>query len=108
MVNDQAGARTGLASIISAVLILLTLLLFTPLFYFLPHAVLAAIILIAVYKLIRFREAGDLWKLDRKDFWMMLATFLGTLTLGITTGIGIGVLLSLAWIIYENLLSAPC
>jgi len=102
MVNDQAGARTGLASIISAVLILLTLLLFTPLFYFLPHAVLAAIILIAVYKLIRFRDAADLWKLDRKDFWMMFATFLGTLTLGITTGIGIGVLLSLAWIIYET------
>lgn len=101
-VNDQAGAKTGLASIISAVLILLTLLLLTPLFYFLPHAVLAAIILTAVYRLIRIREAVQLWHIDRSDFWMMLVAFIGTLTMGITTGIGIGVLLSLGWIIFES------
>ncbi len=102
IVNDQAGAKTGLATMISAVLILLTLLFLTPLFYFLPHAVLAAIILTAVYKLVRIREAARLWKVDRLDFWMMLATFLGTLTMGITMGIGIGVCLSLAWIIFES------
>lgn len=102
MVNDQAGAKTGLASIISAMLILLTLLLFTPLFYFLPHAVLAAIILVAVYRLVRIREAIQLWKFDRRDFWMFLATFIGTLTMGIIAGIGLGVILSLAYIIFES------
>jgi len=102
IVNDQAGARTGLASIVSAIMILLTLLLFTPLFYFLPLAVLAAIILVAVYRLIRIKEAVLLWKIDRRDFWMMLVAFIGTLTMGITTGIGIGVLLSLSWIIFES------
>jgi len=102
MVNDQAGAKTGLASIVSAILILLTLLLFTPLFYFLPHAVLSAIILVAVYRLIRIREAIQLWKFDRRDFWMFLATFIGTLTMGIIAGIGLGVILSLAYIIFES------
>ncbi len=100
-VNEQAGARTGLSSIISAVLIIGTLLFLTPLFYYLPNAVLASIILVAVFRLIHVREAKYLWNVDRKDFLMMMVTFLGTLFFGIGTGIGIGVLLSLAWIIFE-------
>ena len=101
-VNDQAGARTGMSMIISSVLIILTLLFLTPLFYFLPNAILAAVILVAVSSLLKVSEAKKLWLLDRKDFWMMMATFTGTLILGIGPGIGIGVLLSLAWIIFET------
>jgi SulP family sulfate permease len=99
--NEQSGARTGLAAIVTALLVILTLLFLTPLFYYLPNVVLAAIIIFTVYKLINLPEAKYLWKLDRKDFVMMLVTFLGTLFLGIGNGIAIGVLLSLAWIIYE-------
>ncbi len=102
IVNDQAGARSGMATIVCSILILLTLLFFTPAFYFLPTAILAAIVIAAVTKFIRVDEIFQLWKLDRKDFWMMLATFISTLFLGITVGIGIGVMLSLAWIIYES------
>ncbi|MBK8968890.1 MAG: solute carrier family 26 protein [Saprospiraceae bacterium] len=100
-VNDQAGAKTGLASLISAALILLTLLFLTPLFHFLPNAVLAAVILVAVAGLIDYREAIRLWHKDRSDFWMLLATFLITLTLGIELGIGAGVLLSLGMVVYR-------
>ncbi|MAT55764.1 MAG: sodium-independent anion transporter [Saprospirales bacterium] len=101
-VNDQAGAKTGLASIISAVTIALTLLFLTPLFFYLPKAVLAAVILVAVSGLIDYKEAIELWKKDRADFWMLFATFLVTLTLGIETGIGVGVVLSLALVIYRS------
>lgn len=101
-VNDQAGAKTGLASIISAVLIGLTLLFLTPLFYYLPKAILASIIMVAVFGLIDFKEAKHLWISDKKDFFMLLATFVSTLLLGIEEGIGIGVLLSLTWIIYRS------
>jgi SulP family sulfate permease len=101
-VNDLAGARTGMSMMISSVLILMTLLFLTPLFYYLPNAILAAVIMMAVSSLFKVTEAKKLWKLDRKDFWMMMATFSGTLFLGIGPGIGIGVLLSLAWIIYET------
>ena len=100
-VNEMAGARTGMASIISAVLIVATLLFLTPLFYFLPKAILASIILVAVSRLIHLKEIKYLWIVERKDFLMMLITFAGTLFLGIGTGIGIGVALSLAWIIFE-------
>lgn len=100
-VNDQAGAKTGMASIFSAALILLTLLFLTPLFYYLPNAILAAVVLVAVAGLIDYKEAIHLWKKDRADFWMLATTFVITLTMGIETGIVAGVLLSLAMIIYR-------
>jgi sulfate permease, SulP family len=100
-VNDQAGARTGMSSVISALLVVITLVFMTPLLYYLPNTILASIILVAIIRLIHLKEARYLWKVDRKDFLMMLVTFIATLFLGIGTGIGIGVLLSLAWIIFE-------
>ena len=100
-VNDQTGAKTGIAAIISAGLIIITLIFLTPLFYYLPNAVLASIIMVAVYGLIDVKTAIKLWYQNRGDFWMLIATFLGTLFLGIQIGIGIGVLLSLALVIYK-------
>jgi len=100
-VNDQAGARTGMASIVSAGLILLTLLFLTPLFRMLPNAILAAVILVAVAGLLDVHEARRLWHTDRSDFWMLLVTFLGTLTLGIEEGIGLGVILSLVMVVFR-------
>ena len=101
-VNDQGGAKTGLASIISAILIILTLLFLTPLFYYLPKAILASVIMVAVFGLIDYKEAIHLWKSDRTDFWMLMATFLATLSLGIELGIGLGVVLSLVMVIYRS------
>lgn len=90
-VNDQAGAKTGLASIISATIVVLTLLFLTPYFYYLPNAVLAAIIMVAVFGLIDFKEAKHLWKTDRKDFAMFLITAVATLGLGVEQGIIVGI-----------------
>ncbi len=101
-VNDQAGARTGLASIISALLIVLTLLFLTPIFYYLPQAVLASVIMVAVFGLIDYKEAIHLWRTDRTDFYMLMVTFAATLGLGIELGIIVGVLLSLAMVLYRS------
>lgn len=101
-VNDQTGAKTGMASVISAALIALTLLFLTPLFYYLPKAILASVIMVAVFGLIDFKEAKHLWHTDRSDFFMMMVTFLGTLSLGIEEGILIGVALSLGLIIFRT------
>ena len=101
-VNDQAGAKTGMASIISAGLIVLTLLFLTPLFYFLPKAILASVIMVAVFGLIDLKEARFLWHANRSDFWMLVVTFVATLVLGIEQGIGIGVILSLGMIIFRT------
>ena len=101
-VNDQAGAKTTIASIISAALIILTLLFLTPLFYYLPQAILASVIMVAVFGLIDFKEAIHLWKTDRTDFYMLMVTFLTTLGLGIELGIMVGVVLSLAMVLYRS------
>lgn len=100
-VNNQAGAKTTMASIISAVLIVLTLLFFTGLFTNLPSAILAAVVLVAVSGLIDYKEPIHLWKKDKADFAMLMATFLITLTLGIETGIISGMVLSLLVVIYK-------
>jgi len=101
-VNDQAGAKTGLAAIISAVLIIITLLFLTPLFYNLPKAILASVIMVAVFGLIDYKEALHLWKSNRTDFFLLVITFIATLTIGIEKGIGLGVILSLAIVILKT------
>ena len=101
-VNDQAGAKTPIAAIITALLIVLTLLFLTPLFYFLPKAVLASVIMVAVFGLIDIKEAKNLWSANRTDFWMLVVTFVATLSFGIQQGIGVGVILSLAMVIFRT------
>ena len=94
-VNYQSGARTGLASMITVFLIFLTLLFFTPVFYYLPRTVLAAIIMVAVFGLIDVKEAKRLFQLKKVDGWTLLITFVATLVLGIEDGILLGVAVSL-------------
>jgi SulP family sulfate permease len=101
-VNDEAGAQTNLAAIFSAGIIALTLLFLTPLFYYLPKAVLAAIIMVAVAGLVDWEEARYLWRVDRRDFGLMALTFVATLALGIEQGILVGVIVSLIVVIYES------
>ncbi|TVP54570.1 MAG: solute carrier 26 family protein [Gemmatimonadales bacterium] len=101
-VNDQAGARTSVATLVSAAIIGLTLLFLTGLFRTLPTTVLAAIVIVAVANLVNWREAVHLWRVDRQDFWMMAITFAATLGLGIEEGILVGVLVSLGALVYET------
>ncbi|WP_288954993.1 sulfate permease [uncultured Polaribacter sp.] len=101
-INQESGAKTGMAALISVVMVVLTLLFLTPLFYHLPKTVLAAIIIVAVFGLVNFKEAGFLWKANKLDFWLMFATFLSTLLLGIEYGIIVGVGLSLIVLIFRT------
>ena len=101
-INDSAGAKTGLASLISAALIVITLMFLTPLFYHLPKAILASLILVAVAKLIDFKEFLFLWKRDKKDLGMLVLTFLATLIIGIEEGLALGILLSLGLILFKS------
>ena len=101
-VNDQAGAKTTVASILSVLLIVVSLFFLTPLFYYLPKAILASIIMVAVYGLIDFKEASHLWHSDKRDFVMLMVSFIATLLLGIEQGIATGVILSLVMMIFRT------
>lgn len=100
-VNDQSGAKTGLASIISALLIVLTLLFLTPYFYYLPKTILSAIIMVAVFGLIDIKEAKHLWKTDRIDFALFMITAVSTLVLEIEQGIMVGAGASMLVVLFK-------
>ena len=69
-VKFQYGAKTGMAAIFSAFIVGLTLLLFTKLFYYLPIAVLAGIIMVAVIRLVNVRYAIVLYNTRRDEFFL--------------------------------------
>lgn len=100
-VNDQNGAQTPLASVVSALVVGATLLFLTPLFYYLPNAILAAVIMVAVFGLIDLKYPRELWKNRKDEFFLLLATFSLTLGLGIVEGILLGVLFSLLLLVYR-------
>ena len=101
-VNDRAGANSGLALIISSMIVGMTLLFLTPLFYFLPYTILASIIMVAVFKLIDVKTPKKLWKSSKSEFYILLFTFSITLFVGITEGILLGVLSSLLLLVYRS------
>ncbi len=98
--NDHAGARTGLASLTSGVMVLLTLLVLAPLFSNLPKPVLAALIIEAVVMgMMDVPEMRRLARVQRFDFWIAIAAIIGTLLVGVLAGVLIGIGLSLIWLI---------
>jgi sulfate permease, SulP family len=95
-VNHAAGARTPLATIVTAAGVLLALLLLAPAFTTLPQVVLAAVVLVAVIGLVDVREARHAWRVERTDGMVLIVTFLATLLLSVEIGIVIGIATSLA------------
>jgi len=100
-VNINAGARTGMSSVITAVFVLLTLLFLTPLLYHLPQAVLAAVIIMAVIGLINFGAIRHAWQANKHDGIASIVTFAATLAMaphldkGIMVGAGLAIMLYL-------------
>ena len=93
--NDAAGAKSELAMVFCSVLTLLTILFLAGLFEDLPEATLAAVVIHAVARLIRFKEMRRLRRARRVDFVLAISAFFGVLLFGLLEGILIGVLLSL-------------
>jgi len=100
-INHQTGAKTGMALIFSALLIAGTLLFLTPLFYHLPTAILGAIIIVSVIKLIDLKYPLELFKHRKDEFFLLIGTFLMTLFIGLMEGILLGVLFSLFLLVYR-------
>jgi MFS superfamily sulfate permease-like transporter len=97
-VAARAGARTGLYAVVSALIVVVVLLFLTPHLYHLPQAVLATIVMMAVFGLIRVTPLIHAWKVQRSDAIAGLATFAATLAFApdIANGILIGMALTAA------------
>ncbi|MBR0774264.1 SulP family inorganic anion transporter [Bradyrhizobium diazoefficiens] len=86
-VNDNAGAKTPLALVICSVMLGLCLVFFTGLLTNLPKAVLAAIVLAAVYRLVDIRALVRMWQVSRIDFYAAAIALVSVLLLGILQGV---------------------
>jgi SulP family sulfate permease len=99
--NDHSGARTGLASLTSGVMVLLTLLVLAPLFSDLPKPVLGALIIEAVVMgMMNVPEMRRLYRVQRFDFWVAITAIISTLAFGVLAGVVIGIGLSLLWLVW--------
>jgi anti-anti-sigma factor len=98
--NDRAGAKSPVASLVTGGAIVLTLIFLAPLFSDLPKAVLGAIVIEAVtLGMMDVPELRRLFSVKRSDFWIAIAALTGVVLFGVLAGVLVGVLLSLLWLL---------
>ncbi|MCG6538177.1 MAG: SulP family inorganic anion transporter, partial [Syntrophales bacterium LBB04] len=104
-VNLQSGAVTGMSSVFTSCIVVLALLLFTPLLYHLPQAVLASIIMMAVMGLISVKGIVHVWHAQKYDGAAAIITFLFTVAFAphLDKGIMIGVAFSIGHYLYRSM-----
>ncbi len=104
-VNLQAGAVSGISSVVTSLMVVLTLFFFTPLLYHLPQATLAAVIMMAVIGLVNVKGFTHAWKAQWYDGAISILCFLVTLYFAphLDKGIMVGVALSMAVFLYKSM-----
>ncbi|MGE4558974.1 MAG: SulP family inorganic anion transporter [Desulfobulbus sp.] len=104
-VNLQAGAVSGISSVITSIVVVITLLFLTPLLYHLPQAVLAAVIMMAVIGLVNTRGFVHAWHAQKHDGIISIISFLVTLAFAphLDKGIMVGVALSMGVFLYKSM-----
>jgi len=100
-VNDKNGAKTQLSGAIAAGVIILVVLYFTGFFYYLAEPVIAALIVVAVFKMVDIPGLARIGHINRMEIYIALITFGGVLIFGILAGVLIGAALSLIEILYR-------
>jgi SulP family sulfate permease len=102
VVNFEAGATTPLASVGTATLVALTVAFLTPMFYYIPYAVLAAVIVVAVASLVDWRMPFRLWRSNKADAFALVVTFVAVFALGIEIGVLVGMGTSLGLFLWRT------
>ena len=102
VLNADCGSTSPMTGIISALFILLTLLFLTPLFYYLPKAILAAIISLSMLQLVSVADLKDLWRFSKKEASLLIITFTVVMIEGMETGLIVGVVLSILFFLWHT------
>ncbi|HLB48008.1 MAG TPA: SulP family inorganic anion transporter [Anaerolineales bacterium] len=101
-VKEGAGARTQISNLVTWVVTIATLLFLTPLFTTLPEAVLAALIIHAVWHIIASRQLEQVRLVSRTEFWLGMLALAGVLLIDVLQGMIIGIVASLLFVIYRS------
>ena len=104
-VNFNAGAKTGFSSVVTAIIVLITLLFLTPLLYHLPKATLAVVVIMAVFGLINIKAVKHIWVANKHDGVAAIVTFVATIGFApkLDHGILIGAVLAITLYLYRTM-----
>lgn len=102
IVNSSSGAISPMASLLTALLVLVTLLWFAPLFYYLPKGILAAIIVMSAAQLIDVHAVRKIFQFNVIDSFTFSVTFLSVLSMGVESGILAGIIVSFVLLIRSS------
>ncbi|SFR69001.1 high affinity sulphate transporter 1 [Agromyces sp. CF514] len=100
-VNQGAGARTQLASIVTVVLAVLVVLFLGPVLSLLPQATLASLVFVAVVGLIDIGSLVRFWRISRDDFWIAVVTAAVGLSAGLLLAVAVGIIATLGLVLHE-------
>jgi len=100
-VNDRNGAKTQLSGAIAAGVTILVVLFLTGFFYYLAEPVIAALIIVAVFKMVDIAGLTRIGQINKKEIYISLITLAGVLIFGILGGVLIGAALSLIDILFR-------
>ena len=103
--NDHVGGKTQLVGLMSALMLLIVVAGFTGVFYNMPVVILAVLIIVAVHKLVDFKELHRIRMVSKNAFIVAIASFAGVLVVGVLEGLLVGVVISFIYILYR--ISAP-
>uniref|UniRef100_A0A4Y0BLH5 STAS domain-containing protein n=1 Tax=Anopheles funestus TaxID=62324 RepID=A0A4Y0BLH5_ANOFN len=99
-VNNNSGVRTPLGGIATGILVLLSLGLLTDTFYFIPKSVLAGVMIAAMFFMIEFHAAVEIWRTKKVDIIPFIVTLVSCLLLGLEYGMLIGIALNICFVLY--------
>jgi len=99
--NDRAGAHTPASLVTAAAATALVALVLTPLFEPLPEATLGAIVIVAVFGMMKFDKMRRLWELRRIDFWLAMIALVGVLVVPTLEALGLAVVASLVVLVWR-------
>ena len=101
-VKDGAGARSQVTNLVTWVVTIITVLFLTPLFTTLPEAVLAALIIHAVWHIIASRKLQKIRLASRTEFWFGVLALAGVVFIDVLEGMIIGLVASMLFVIYRS------
>ena len=102
-INFSSGAKTGISSVVSSVIVVVALLFLTPLLTYIPRAALAALVISAVLLLFHPKEVFALWRMNRHDGTVAISVFVLALVSKPDYALLIGVMISLIFFLWKTM-----
>ena len=101
-VAEAAGAKTQLTGVVGAVAVALLLLLAPNLLKNLPSSALAAVVIAAAIGLFEFKDLRRIFRIQRWEFWLSVACFVGVAVLGVIPGIGLAIVIAIIEFLWDG------